>query len=81
MTTPVLDGLLDTLQGFLEYEVPAVKYAAIKTMIELMGERPEVTMQLLKLLLDPAKMIRDEAKRGLALFAGQPTSYSIILFN
>ncbi len=65
MTTPVLDEVFDCLQRLTKCETVATKHAAVKTMIELGEKTEQVVVTLVELLLDPAKVIRNEAKAGL----------------
>ena len=64
--------VLEALQHFLTCNRPVVKLAAIKTSIELAGEANEevVAPYLIKLLNDPEKIIREEAKTGLEILTG-----------
>ncbi len=70
MSTPVLDGLVDSLKKLSHCQTTAIKHVAVKTMIELGESRDDVIVQLVELLSDPAKLIRDEARNGLQCLAG-----------
>ena len=70
-TTPVLDQTLTTLRDFFKSDKPAIKLAAIKTTIELASENHEAVIpDLIKLLQDPVKVVREEAKQALETLAG-----------
>ena len=53
---------------------PAVKFAAVKTAVELAemdgGQCDTVLADLISMLNDPAKVVREEAKKGLLSLAG-----------
>lgn len=71
LTTPLMDEALRTMKNFFKSKKPAIKLAAVKTAVELASEQQEAVIpDLIKLLNDPVKVVREEAKRALELLAG-----------
>lgn len=80
-----MDEVLETLRNFLTCKKPVIKLAAVKTTIELVRDKKQeaIVPDLIKLLNDPAKIIRQEAKKGLETLAGKIFThiYLLILFS
>ena len=68
----MMSATLKALRTFVKSEVPVIRLAAVKTTIELAKkDKNSIIPDLIDLLNDPDKFIREEAKQALEILAGK----------
>ena len=66
-----MDKAFRTLRNLFKSEKAATRHAAVKTATQLASGHSEAVISDLKRLLnDPVKLVREEAKRALGILAG-----------